>query len=120
MTFEDILEAMVGDIRDEVDTDEELDIIHIDENTILVKGDVILRDVLNHFKIADFPIPDGYETEIDEESMLSYILLYELKDFAKKDDSVTFGPFTLIVTKADPQKIHRVRVEYQNGQSEEE
>jgi CBS domain containing-hemolysin-like protein len=46
--------------------------------------------------------------------MLSYILLHEFKDFAKKGDTITFGPFTFIVTKADPQKIHRVRVEYEN------
>lgn len=114
VTFEDILEAMVGDIRDEVDTDEEQDMVVIDKDTLLAKGDVILRDILHHFKIGEFSIPQWYETEIDEESMLSYILLHEFKDFAQKGDSVVFGPFTFIVTKADPQKIHRVRVEYEN------
>lgn len=119
VTFEDILEAMVWDIRDEVDTNEEQDMVIIDEDTLLVKGDVILRELLHHFKIGEFTIPEGYETEIDEETMLSYIILHEFKNFAKKSDSIVFGPFTLIVTKADPQKIHRVRVEYQKKDTEE-
>jgi CBS domain containing-hemolysin-like protein len=49
---------MVGDIRDEVDTDEEQDIVVVDEDTLLAKGDVILRDILHHFKIGEFSIPE--------------------------------------------------------------
>jgi CBS domain containing-hemolysin-like protein len=48
---------MVGDIKDEVDTHEEQEIVVIDETVILAKGEVILRDVLHHFKIADLTIP---------------------------------------------------------------
>jgi CBS domain containing-hemolysin-like protein len=75
---------------------------------------VILRDVLHHFKIADLTIPQWFETEIDEESMLSYIFLHDLKHFATKGDSLHFGPLTLTVTKIDEQRIQRVKVEYVN------
>lgn len=120
VTFEDILEAMVWDIKDEVDTHEEQNIIVIDDTTLLVKGDVILRDILHHFKVSDFVIPEWFDDEIDEESMVSYILLHHLKEFAKKGDTLTFGPFTFIVTKVEEEKIRRVRIEYENPHQEEE
>ena len=84
VTFEDILEAILGDIKDEVDTHEEQDIVDIDKDTLIVKGDVTLREVLHHLKLSNFQIPTEFADEIDEESMISYIILHYLKHFAKK------------------------------------
>lgn len=51
VTVEDILEEIVGDIRDEFDEDEVPDIEEIDESTIIVSGKLNLEDVNDHLGI---------------------------------------------------------------------
>jgi len=88
VTLEDILEMMVGDIKDESDHYEEQDIFVITATKVIAKGDVILRDILHHFKITNLQLPPDLEDEIDEESMLSTIILERLKEFAQQGDKV--------------------------------
>lgn len=75
---------MVGDIKDESDHYEEQDIFVIMPNKVIAKGDVILRDILHHFKITHLELPEDLEDEIDEESMLSTVILERLKEFAEQ------------------------------------
>lgn len=49
ITMEDILEEIVGEIRDEFDEDEEADIIKVNENRYLLKGRVLLKDLEERF-----------------------------------------------------------------------
>ena len=84
VTFEDILEDLVGSIRDESDQYEEGEIIKVDKHILKVKGDVILRDVIDVLQITGFKIPEELVEELDEEETVSYIILHQLKDFAKK------------------------------------
>jgi CBS domain containing-hemolysin-like protein len=79
---------MVGDIKDESDHYEEQDIFVITGMKVIAKGDVILRDILHHFKITNLQLPPDLEDEIDEESMLSTIILERLKEFAQQGDKV--------------------------------
>ena len=52
ITMEDILEEIVGEIRDEFDEDEELDIIKVDDNIYHISGRVLLDDLEDDFKIV--------------------------------------------------------------------
>ena len=52
VTFEDVLEDLIGAIRDESDHHEEGEIVKIDEHTLTVKGDVILRDVVDVLQLT--------------------------------------------------------------------
>ena len=52
ITMEDILEEIVGEIRDEFDEDEELDIIKVDDNIYHINGRVLLDDLEDDFKIV--------------------------------------------------------------------
>ncbi|WP_233208564.1 hemolysin family protein [Planomicrobium sp. MB-3u-38] len=51
ITMEDILEEIVGEIRDEFDEDEEADIIKENENRYLLNGRVLLKDLEERFGI---------------------------------------------------------------------
>lgn len=44
-TLEDIMEEVVGDIKDEFDTDEEVDYIKISPNNYILEGKTLLNDV---------------------------------------------------------------------------
>lgn len=52
ITMEDILEEIVGEIRDEFDEDEELDIVKVDDNIFHINGRVLLDDLEDDFKIV--------------------------------------------------------------------
>ena len=56
ITLEDLLEEIVGEIRDEYDADEEENIVETGEHTYLVKGSMKLDD-----------INDALHTELDSE-----------------------------------------------------
>src|SRR5699024_2409633 len=52
VTMEDILEEIVGEIRDEFDENEEVDITQVDENIYHISGRVLLDDLEDDFKIT--------------------------------------------------------------------
>lgn len=52
ITMEDILEEIVGEIRDEFDEDEELDVIKVDDNLYHINGRVLLDDLEDDFNIT--------------------------------------------------------------------
>jgi putative hemolysin len=114
VTLEDILEMMVGDIKDESDHYEEQDIFHISATKVIAKWDVILRDILHHFKINHLELPEDLEDEIDEESMLSTIILERLKEFAQQWDKVNLWHVELEVYSISwsGERIEKVRVQY--------
>lgn len=51
ITMEDILEEIVGEIRDEFDADEQPDIMKVSENEYVVNGRVLLSDIEEQFGI---------------------------------------------------------------------
>ena len=51
LTMEDILEEIVGEIRDEFDDDEVNDIVKLDDHTYQINGRVLLDDLNEKFGI---------------------------------------------------------------------
>lgn len=114
VTLEDILEMMVGDIKDESDHYEEQDIFVITWTKVIAKWDIILRDILHHFKITHLELPADLEDEIDEESMLSTIILERLKEFAQQGDKVHLWQLELEVYSiaGNGERMEKVKVTY--------
>lgn len=114
VTFEDILEDLVGAIRDESDYRDEGEIVKIDAHVVKVKGDVVLRDVVDMLHIPWFKLPEALVEELSEEDTVSYIILQQLKDFAKKGDTIDLWDLHLEVLRTNKtgEKIEKVRVTY--------
>lgn len=112
VTFEDILEDLVWAIKDESDGEEEKEIIKIDEKNVKVKWEVLLRDVIDILWLTWFRIPKSFIEEINEEDTVSYIILYQLKDFAKRGDKVSLSTlqFEVLETNKTGEKIEEVLV----------
>lgn len=110
ITLEDILEDMLWEIRDEFDIYEESPIKVVSNNEIIIQWNVLLREVLDYFKINYFPIPKEYKDDVYEEDMISYIILNILKSFAKKWDKIQLLNLVFEVLEIKADKISTVRV----------
>mgnify|MGYP001027366882 CR=1 FL=1 len=62
VTLEDLLEELVGNIYDEFDPQEELEIIRLDDNRWRVSGSADLEELA---EAMDFPLPDDEERDYD-------------------------------------------------------
>jgi CBS domain containing-hemolysin-like protein len=102
-TIEDVVEAVVGDLRDEFDTDEaEPSIRQQGEGVYEVDGGVALSTV-NDTLETDFQ-SEEYET-------VSGLILEQLDRAPEVDDSLEASGHTLTVTDVDGARIVTIRIE---------
>ncbi len=104
VTMEDILEEIVGEIRDEYDTKEEDDFIEIDENTYMINAGMDLDDFCEKLGIEKTEDMNEYETVAG--------LVYDLADKipSEGDEFGFMGRFRIRVVKTKGNKILKVEV----------
>ena len=101
VTMEDILEEIVGDIRDEYDEDEELEIVKISDQVYEVQGHVSLDDV--NEKI-------GTSFESEDYDSIGGLLIEHLERLPENGDSVDVGDCTLTAKEVDKNVIKVVEI----------
>lgn len=103
VTLENILEEIVGNLKDEYDDDEENEIEIIDESTFLVKGTVHLDE------IRDLT---GVEIPTDEYDTLNGFLMGQLGDIPSDEDKpvVEFEGLLFKIEKVEDRRILLVKV----------
>ena len=108
ISLEDILEEIVGDIRDEYDKEEIPELIKIDENTYILSG---------NFSIRQFN--ENFSTEIsleDYDNLAEFLLAYynhvpTIGDTASYDDRIEFT-----ILDADEKSIKQIQVKIKTGE----
>lgn len=105
VTLEDILEEVIGEIKDEFD-DEESGNKKIDENTYMLEGGTMINDVL---AIMELPA-DTFDTVKGESDSLAGLILEVAGEIPKVNDSVRLGDFEFIITEVDRNRIKKVKV----------
>jgi putative hemolysin len=103
VTIEDILEEIVGEIVDEYDMEEEVEIRVIDPSTLDVSARVHVSD-LNKEHGTNIPESDDFET-------IGGYIFSALGRVPGKEESVDAGCARLIVTDVGDRTVKRVRVE---------
>jgi len=105
VTLEDILEEVIGDIRDEFD-EEELGSRRLEDGSYLFEGRNMLNDVC---KIMDIPT-DTFDKVKGESDSLAGLILELSGDIPKKGDIVPCGDFEFTILDADSSRIKKVKV----------
>jgi putative hemolysin len=105
VTMEDLLEEIIGDIKDEFDEDESGN-RKIDDSTYLFEGKTAISDAC---KMMGVPADTFDKVKEDSESMAGLVL--ELAgQFPAVDEVVNSGDFSFAVTETDKQRITKIKV----------
>lgn len=105
VTLEDILEEIIGEIKDEFD-DEETVNKKIDDNTFIFEGGTMINDVST---IMGLPA-DTFDTVKGESDSLAGLILELAGEIPKVNDSVRIGDFEFIIMEVDRNRLRKVKV----------
>ena len=105
VTLEDIMEEVIGDIKDEFDEDEGTS--HLQEDgSFVFEGRTMLNDVC---KAMNLPVSTFDEVRGESDSLAGLIL--ELAgEIPKPNDSIPCGDFEFTILDADSSRIKKVKV----------
>ncbi|MDT9721894.1 hemolysin family protein [Paenibacillus sp. ClWae2A] len=112
ITMEDILEELVGEIRDEFDADEVADIQETGENQYLINGRVLLDEVERQFGLI-------FEGNEEMDTVAGWIQ-YQKGVGVEKGDTVEHGDYVWTIVDTENYHIKQVLLERVNGAQVEE
>ncbi|MCS6924671.1 MAG: hemolysin family protein [Candidatus Binatia bacterium] len=102
-TIEDILEEIVGEIRDEFDVDEEQPVQELGEGVLLVEGGVALSDLKEQYSLPFEETPD-YRT-------IAGFVLARLERIPRGGETVLHEGYRLTVVNMEGRRIEKIRIE---------
>ncbi|MFK5957220.1 MAG: hemolysin family protein [Planctomycetota bacterium] len=103
VTIEDLIEEIVGEIKDEHDDKEEsAELVRVDENKVEADGRVAIYD-LNEFFGSDLPEDEDYDT-------IAGLLFDRFGHIPVVGESLKLDGLFIEVLQADDRRIHRVRL----------
>jgi gliding motility-associated protein GldE len=105
VTFEDIIEEIVGEINDEFD-DDDLTYSKLDDNNYVFEGKAALNDVYRILEING----DDFEDEKGEADTLAGFLIEIEGRIPVKNDVIQFKNLRFTVESADSRKVKRVKI----------
>jgi CBS domain containing-hemolysin-like protein len=105
VTLEDILEEIIGEIKDEFD-EEDSDYKKIDENNYIFEGRVMIQDLC---KVMDLPT-ETFDTVKGESDSLAGLVLELAGDFPKPAAILTSGDFEFTVLEVSKNRLQKIKV----------
>ncbi len=101
VTIEDVLEQIVGDIGDEYDVDDDLEIRKEGERQFTVKAQTPIEDFNRYFRT-------GFSD--DEFDTIGGLVTHDLGRLPRRGESFTFGELEFKVLRADRRRLDMLRV----------
>ena len=101
VTIEDLLEEIVGEIRDEYDENEEEPILLVGDNEAIVSARYSIRDLEEHF---------GLDLDQEEIDTVGGLVYHRLGKMPQVGDRITVDGCELTVLEAVGRRVRKVRV----------
>ena len=114
VTMEDILEEIIGDIRDEFDEDE-TSVRKIDENSYIVDAKIMLHDMCRAMNIG----VDTFDNIRGESDSLGGLVLEIAGEFPQVNSVVTAGDFDFTILEVNKNRINTVKVTINPNENED-
>jgi len=105
VTMEDIMEEIVGDIRDEFDDEESVN-KKLDDQTYIFEGRIIITDAC---KAMGLP-PDTFDQVKGDSESIAGLVLELAGEIPKENQEITIGDFTFTVLEIDKNRIKKVKI----------
>jgi len=105
VTLEDVMEEVIGDIRDEFDEEESAS-SRLEDGSYVFEGRMMLNDVC---KAMDLPVDTFDEVKGESDSLAGLILELSGK-IPKVNDIIPCGDFEFAILDADSSRIKKVKV----------
>lgn len=111
ITLEDILEEVIGEIKDEFDDEESIN-KKIDDFTFILEGKTMINDVCKMLKLAE----DTFDDIRGESGSLAGLILEIAGAFPKIDEPLVFNSFTFYALEINKNRIDKVKIVILNNQ----
>lgn len=105
VTLEDIMEEIIGDIRDEFDDDEH-QYKKIDDNNYIFEGKTLINDVC---RIVGLP-SDTFEDVREESDSIAGLVLELSGKFPAVNETISYQNYDFTVLNLDKMRIQRVKI----------
>lgn len=104
ITLEDIMEEVVGDIRDEFDEDEDTEYVRVDDKNFIFDGKTNLQDVIRFANIES----DIFEEIRGESDTLAGLVLEIVGQFPKVDREILLDNIRLKIVLVSKKRIEKI------------
>lgn len=105
VTLEDIMEEIIGDIKDEFD-DEESGNKKLDDYTYIFEGKTMINDVCKAMTLPS----DTFETVRGDSDSLAGLVLEIAGEFPQVNEEVISGDFTFVPLEINKNRIDKVKI----------
>lgn len=113
VTLEDVLEVVIGDIRDEFDDEQIYNFKRINDTTFTFNARTPMHEFCKIFDISR----DYFEEASEEADSLAGVLLELFQKIPTVQDTIEYKNFIFNIDKMDKHRIDKVRVQVNTSQS---
>ncbi|THU37180.1 gliding motility-associated protein GldE [Niastella caeni] len=105
VTLEDILEEIIGDIRDEFD-EEETGSKKIDDKTYIFEGRTMIHDACKLMNLQE----DTFDQVKGDSDSMAGLMLELVGEIPKVNDTASIGDFDFVALEVDRNRIRKIKV----------
>jgi magnesium and cobalt transporter len=110
ITLEDLIEEIIGDIKDEYDVDDNL-LVEEEPGVIVMDARTGLDELEDYYDLPEF--------ERDQFDSVGGLLLHRLGYVPKPGEEVVIAPLKMVILQSDERMIQRVRIFLENSEDEQ-